>query len=102
MLTGKAKAAQFGITRPGEVFQALSEIFDCARWGVRAEPGGFPAEAKGRKLCAIARRMGAPGPCYIYCLDPMEGMIIGPAPDMEFAFTETLWSGSRCRVEVSR
>ena len=96
MLTGKAKAAQFGITRPGEVFQALSEIFDCARWGVRAEPGGFPAEPKGRKLCAIARRMGASSPCYVYCLDPMERMIKGLAPDMEFAFTETLWRGSGC------
>lgn len=102
MANGRARAAQFGITRAEEVFQRLSEIFDCARWEITVETGGFSAETKTCKLCAIARKMGAPGPCAMYCLDPMEGMVKGLAPDMRFTVAETLWNGSKCRVEVLR
>jgi hypothetical protein len=37
MLTGKTKAAQFGITQPEEVFLKLSEVFNCANWEITAE-----------------------------------------------------------------
>lgn len=102
MRSGKAKAEQFGISRPEEVFSKLTEIFGCATWELTTEPAGFSAEAKSCKLCAIAKKMGAPGPCDVYCLDPMEGMIKGLAPDMEFGVIETLWDGTKCRVEVGR
>ena len=100
MRTGKAKAGQFGISRPEEVFSRLTEIFGCATWEIKNEDSGFSAETRSCKLCAIAKRIGAPGPCDMYCLDPMEGMIKGLAPDMKFAVTETLWDGSKCRVEI--
>jgi hypothetical protein len=102
MRTGKAKAEQFGISRPEEVFSRLTEIFGCATWEMKTENGGFSAETKSCKLCAIAKRMGAPGPCDMYCLDPMEGMVKGLAPDMKFSVTETLWDGLTCRVELGR
>lgn len=102
MRTGKAKAEQFGISRPEEVFSRLTDIFGCATWEIKTEDGGFSAETKSCKLCAVAKRMGAPGPCDIYCLDPMEGMVKGLEPDMEFKVAETLWDGSKCRVEVGR
>jgi len=102
MRTGKAKAEQFGISRPEEVFSRLTEIFGCATWEMKTENGGFSAETKSCKLCAIAKRMGAPGPCDMYCLDPMEGMVKGLAPDMKFSVTETLWDGLKCRVELGR
>lgn len=102
MRTGKAKAEQFGISRPEEVFSKLTDIFGCATWEIKTEDGGFSAETKSCKLCAIAKRMGAPGPCDMYCLDPMEGMIKGLAPEMKFTVGETLWNGSRCQVKVGR
>jgi hypothetical protein len=102
MRTGKAKAAQFGITRPEEVFSRLTEIFGCANWEITAAAGGFSAETKSCKLCAIAKSIGAPGPCDAYCLDPMEGMVKGLAPGVQFAVIETLWDGSKCRVEVGK
>lgn len=102
MLAGKAKAALFGNTRPEQIFQAHSEILDRATWVVRGEPSGFWAEAKACKPCAIAREMSAPSPCHICCLDPTEGMIKGLAPDMEFAVTETHWSGSKCQMEIRK
>jgi hypothetical protein len=102
MGTGKTKAAKFGINRPEEVFSRLTEIFDCARWEITAETGGFSAETKSCKLCAIAKSIGAPGPCDVYCLDPMEGMVKGLAPGVQFAVIETLWDGSKCRVEIGK
>ena len=36
------------------------------------------------------------------CLEPMEGMVRALAPEMRFISTETLWNGSKCRVEVGR
>ena len=102
LATAKARAEQFGISRPEDVFPKISEIFDCTRWEIRTEAGGFSAEARSCKLCAVARRLGAPSPCGIYCLDPMEGMVRGLAPDVKFTVAEKLWNGSECRVEVGR
>jgi hypothetical protein len=102
MRTGKTKSAQFGITRPEEVFSRLTEIFGCATWEVTAEAGGFSAETKSCRLCAIAKSIGAPGPCDVYCLDPMEGMVKGLAPGVQFAVIETVWDGSKCRVEIGK
>ncbi len=102
LLSGKARANQFGITRPEDVFLMLSDIFDCVRWEIKSEPGGFSAEGKACKLCALARRMGAQAPCRIHCLDPMEGMVVGLDPGLKFVVKETLWDGQKCRVEVGR
>jgi hypothetical protein len=102
MVTGKMKAAQFGITTPEEVFTRLSEIFNCALWTISPENGGFAAEARACKLCAIAKKMNAPAPCWLYCLDPMQGMVKGLDPQAEFKVEETLWNGEKCRVKVTR
>lgn len=53
-------------------------------------------------FCAMAKKMGAQSPCNIYCMDPMEGMIKGIAQGLTYDVLETLWSGSRCKVEVRR
>jgi hypothetical protein len=100
ILTGKMRAQQLGVTRPDEVFLKLSEIFDCARWEIKAEANGFLAENKVCKLCAISKKMGAPNPCHIYCLDPMEGMIKGLDANLKFEVAETLWEGTACKVNI--
>jgi hypothetical protein len=101
MLTGKMRAQQFGVTKPEEVFLKLSEIFDCAHWKIQPAEKGFVAENEVCKLCAMAKKMGAQSPCSIHCLDPMEGMIKGLNPDLKFEVKDTLWTGTKCRVEVS-
>ena len=100
MLTGKMKAEQFGITQPEEVFLRLSEIFNCAKWEIISEPGGFSAEAKACTLCGLAKKIGAQRPCNLYCLDPMEGMVKGLNDNLSFIERETLWDGKKCKVEV--
>ena len=98
--TGKMKAEQFGITSPEAVFTRLAEVFNCAAWEIQNAEDKFVAETKTCKLCAIAKKMNAPAPCYLYCLDPMEGMIKGLNSGADFAVEETLWEGGKCRIRV--
>ncbi len=100
--TGTMKAKQFGITKPEEVFLKLSEIFACARWEIVNSPvNGFIAQANSCKLCAIAKNIGAPSPCHLYCLDPMEGLVKAVKTDAVYTVEETLWEGHRCLVNIS-
>ena len=100
MATGKMKAEQFGITSPEAVFTRLAEVFNCAVWEIQNGEEAFVAETKSCKLCAIAKKINAPSPCHLYCLDPMEGMIKGLNPGADFAVEETLWEGEKCRIRV--
>ena len=101
MATGKMKAEQFGITSPAAVFTRLAEVFNCAAWEIRNSEKKFVAETTTCKLCAIAKKINAPAPCYLYCLDPMEGMVKGLNPHATFEVEETLWDGEKCRVRVN-
>jgi hypothetical protein len=99
--TSKMRAAQFAITKPEEVFLKLSEIFGCASWEIISNTnGGFTAQTRSCKLCAIAKKIGAPSPCRLYCLDPMEGLIKAVKNDAVYTVEETLWDGSKCSVKV--
>ncbi len=98
--TGKASAQSIGINTPEDVFTVLADIFGCADWKVTSGENGFEVEATRCILCAMAKKMNAPSPCYIYCLNPMEGMVKGLNPKLQFQVVETLWDGESCRVEV--
>lgn len=100
LLTGKAGADHLGIVNPEEVFTVLADIFGCADWKVSEGERGFEATATRCMVCALAKKMNAPAPCQIYCLNPMEGMVKGFNPELQFKVLETLWEGQRCRVEV--
>lgn len=102
LLTGKSGAQSLGITTPEEVFTVLAEIFGCADWKVIRLEKSFAAEATGCMLCATAKKMNAPSPCLIYCLNPMEGMVKGLDPEFRFEVTGTLWDGKNCRVVVGK
>lgn len=100
MAGGKARAAQLAIREPREVFEVLPEVFGCADWKVEATGEGFEAAASRCMLCVLAKRMGAPCPCRIYCLDAMEGMVRGLDERAAYHVLSTLWDGSECRVAV--
>jgi hypothetical protein len=99
--TGKVLAAQFGISKPEEVFLKLSEIFGCARWEIVNSPaGGVIAQTSSCNLCAIAKKIGSPSPCQIYCLNPMEGLVKAVLKDAVYEVKGTLWDGPKCIVKV--
>jgi hypothetical protein len=101
MAAGAMLARQFGASEPQEVFHRLVEVFGCANWQITPHEEGFSAEATGCTLCAMAKNMQGASPCAIYCLNPMEAMIKGLAPDAEFEVEATLWEGAKCRVRVN-
>jgi len=102
LATGKMRLGSFGITKPEDVFLNLSEIFGCAQWEISGSTAeGFVAQNSVCKLCAIARRIGAPSPCRLYCLDPMEGLLKAVKPDAVYMVEETLWEAKKCVVRVS-
>jgi hypothetical protein len=100
--TGKQKAAQFQVTKPESVFTNLSNLFGCANWKITPRDSGFMADNKGCILCEFSKKIGSHSPCNLYCLDPMEGMIKGIAPQSEFTVHSTLWNRPRCMVEVTK
>lgn len=100
MATGKIMAQQFGVSKPEEAFTKLVEVFGCANWQIAPNEDGFAAESASCLLCGIAKKMQGASPCNIYCLHPMEAMVKGVAPDVEFEVLETLWDGNKCRVCV--
>ncbi len=99
--TGAAKAQQMGIRTPEQVFTTLSELFNCAQWQIQKSAAGFTATNKGCMLASLARKFGAPSPCALFCLNPMEGMVKGLSPDAVYEVKETLWEGDRCEVNVT-
>ena len=100
LAVGQRKCQAFGIQTADRVFSVLSELFNCADWQVEATDDGIIATAGHCQLCGMARKLGAPSPCRLYCLDPMEGMIRGLDKDAKFETQETLWDGDCCRVRV--
>jgi hypothetical protein len=99
--SGKMRAAQFGITNPEEAFLKTAELFGCAKWNITGNHGGFVAQTQSCLLAAIAKKIGAPCPCHLYCLDPMEGMITALGDRLIFTIEETLWDGAACRIRLS-
>ena len=97
---GKVQADRFGIKKAQDVFERLSEVFNCAKWEVKREDDGFTAVNKACRLCAMAKQTGKASPCRIYCLNPMEGMVKGINPDNTFEVDETLWDGQKCKIRV--
>jgi hypothetical protein len=98
--SGKMRAAQFGITKPDEAFLKLYEIFGCSNWQITPDDNGFSAQASTCMLCAFAKKMGAPSPCNIYCLNPMEGVVKALKSDAVYEVEETLWDGTKCTIRV--
>jgi hypothetical protein len=99
---GADRARRMGMRSASEVPTRGSEIFGCTAWKAEEDDMGFSAETRSCTLCAMTKRMGGPKPCAIYCLNPMEGMIKGLDPSLDFIATETLWEGAKCRIEAKR
>lgn len=102
MQSGSIRAAQMGIDKPQAVFEVLSDLFNCADWTIEEDETSFTATATRCMLCAMAKKIGAPSPCRIYCLDPMEAMIKGVDSNAEFMANKTLWEGQKCSVGVTQ
>lgn len=103
-LTGAARAKQLGIESVEDVIPKLTDLMGCANWTMTAteDGSGYTAVATRCMLCAMAKKLGAPSPCRIYCLDPMEGMMKGVDGTIQFFADSTLWDDQECKIEFNR
>lgn len=108
LAAGAAQAAQMGIAEPAAAFTTSAALFGCADWTVAQAPtrgdgpaAGFVATAGRCMLSGMVKKAGGPSPCRLFCLDPIEGLVRGLAPDATVDVEETLFEGARCRVRVA-
>ena len=95
--TAAAQLKQLGISDLETVYGELQEIFGCADWKIREEnpeAGTLCAETSNCMLCAIAKKLGAPKPCYPFCINPFAAYaeVFGYELNVE----STLWDGNSC------
>lgn len=99
-LAARDQLSRLGIRTPGELFTVLPEIFGCAAWSPAAQGDGLRVEARSCLMCALAKRLGAPAPCSIYCVNPSAGMAKALTVPHKLTVKSTLWEGSSCVFEL--
>jgi len=101
MRNGAGLAVRFGVTEPKQAIEKTRDTYGCANFVCTDMSDGFEAVATNCMLCSISRQMGGRfSPCRIYCLSPMEAMIKGIAPDVDFHVISTLWESDKCVIKV--
>ncbi len=99
-LAARDQVSRLGIRTPGDLFTVLPEIFGCAAWSPDASSPVFRVETRSCLMCALAKRLGAPAPCSIYCVNPTAGMAKALPMPHTLTVRSTLWDGSSCVFEL--
>jgi len=92
---------RLGITSPETLFDTFQAVFGCADWKTANDGPVFRATARSCLACAIARKLGAPAPCSISCINPFVGLSKALPEPRRLTVKETLWDGSACIFELS-
>ncbi|HAE22140.1 MAG TPA: hypothetical protein DCG47_07440 [Spirochaetaceae bacterium] len=92
---------RLGITSPEALFGTFQAVFGCADWTTESDGAVFRATAGSCLACAIAKKLGAPAPCSISCINPFVGLSKSLPEPRRLEVKETLWDGSACVFELS-
>ena len=96
-----AQLARLGIGKPEDLFSTFTELFGCADWKVQADASGVRAETKSCLACGIAKKLGAPSPCAISCINPLGAQAAALDPPHRLAVERTLWEGASCVFKMT-
>lgn len=99
-LAARDQVARLGIQTPEDLFTVLPEIFGCASWSPDASGPVFRVETQSCLMCALAKRLGAPAPCSMYCINPSVGMAKALTVPHTLKVESTLWEGNSCVFEL--
>lgn len=91
---------RLGIKTPEELFATFAELFGCVDWKVEREGALVRARTSACLLCALAKRLGAPSPCAIFCVNPFAGLVAALPEPRTLRVAETLWEGKACVFEL--
>lgn len=99
-LAARDQVSRLGIRTPEDLFTVLPEIFGCAAWNPDASGPVFRVETRSCLMCALAKRLGAPAPCSIYCINPSRALAAALPVPHSLTVKSTLWEGSSCVFEL--
>lgn len=100
LVNGKKNAIMLQISTIEDAFMKPSKIVECARWEVKEDDEKVTAICKGCKIINLCKKIGAPSPCNLYCLNPIEGMVKAIEPNADFRTLSTLWDADKCEIEI--
>lgn len=92
---------RLGITTPEALFGTFSAIFGCAEWTTAHDGPVFRATARSCLACSIAKKLGAPSPCSISCVNPFTGLSKALPEPRKLEVKQTLWDGGACVFELT-
>jgi len=99
-LAARDQSARLGIRTPEDIFTVLPAIFGCADWSLDVSSPVFRAETRSCLMRALAKRLCAPAPCSIYCVNPSAGMAKALPEPHTLTVKSTLLEGSSCVFEL--
>jgi hypothetical protein len=99
-LAAPDQLSRLGIGNVEELFTTFSTIFGCASWridtiGTDIGPG-YKATASSCLACAIAKKLGAPSPCAISCINPFTALAKALPVSRTLVAEQTLWDSDSC------
>lgn len=95
-LAAPDQLARLGIKTVDELFTTFSDIFGCASWKIETESTGYKATASSCLACAIARKLGAPAPCAISCINPFTALAKALPVPHTLKAEHVLWDSDSC------
>lgn len=95
-LAAPDQVARLGLASAEDIFQLYTGLFGCAAWTTEQDGNRLRAETRSCVLCALAKRMGAPAPCALYCINPLRAQAGALALPQKLAVEKTLWESDAC------
>jgi hypothetical protein len=95
-LSAPEQLKRLGINKAEDIFSTYTELFGCADWKVDAREPELRMRTKSCLACALAKKLGAPSPCAISCINPVTSQAAALDPPMRLSVEATLWEGEAC------
>lgn len=100
-ITAPSQLKQLNINHPAELFTTFSKLFGCIHWEVEQNDTELRARGTSCLLCALAKKINAPAPCHMYCINPFKAMLKSIEPGYKLDVEKTLWNDTECLFCVS-
>lgn len=87
---------RLGIHSAQELFSTYTELFGCAEWRVEAEEPDLIMRTRSCLACSLAKKLGAPSPCRIFCINPLGAQAAALDRPLQLRVGQTLWDSDSC------
>lgn len=95
-LAAPEQLRRLGIRSAQAIFAAYTELFGCAEWRVEAEEPELRLRTCSCLARSLAKKLGAPAPCSIFCINPVRAQAAALDTPMQLRVEKTLWESDSC------